>query len=54
VADPALYNTGYILKKDLPVRWHDTDEGDKKTYQLGISVYGRKPRFDDDTLERVM
>ncbi len=53
IADPALYSTGYIPKQELKGRWHDTDEGDTKTYQLGISVYGKKPKFDKDKLERV-
>jgi ABC-type bacteriocin/lantibiotic exporter with double-glycine peptidase domain len=53
VADPALFNTGYIPKPELKGRWHDTDEGNAKTYQLGISVYGKKPKFDKDKLERV-
>ncbi|MCX6246013.1 MAG: C39 family peptidase [Bacteroidetes bacterium] len=53
IADPALFNTGYIPKAELKARWHDTDEGDTRTYQLGISVYGKKPRFDEDKVERV-
>jgi ABC-type bacteriocin/lantibiotic exporter with double-glycine peptidase domain len=53
IADPALFNVGYIPKKELKSRWHDTDEGDVKTYQLGISVYGKKPEFDKDKVERV-
>ncbi|MCX6247153.1 MAG: C39 family peptidase [Bacteroidetes bacterium] len=53
IADPALFYTGYIPKTELIGRWHDTDEGNKKTYQLGISVYGKNPEFNKDTLERV-
>jgi predicted double-glycine peptidase len=53
IADPALFNTGYIPKQELIGRWHDTDSGNSKTYQLGISVYGKKPKFHRDKLERV-
>jgi predicted double-glycine peptidase len=53
IADPALFNTGYIPKSELKGRWHDTDKGNTKTYQLGISVCGKKPKFDKDKLERV-
>jgi predicted double-glycine peptidase len=53
IADPALFTTGYIPKRELIGRWHDTDEGNVKTYQLGISVYGKKPKFHRDELERV-
>lgn len=53
LSDPALFNVGYIPKAELKARWHDTDEGNIKTYQLGISVFGKKPRFDKDKLERV-
>ena len=53
IADPALFNVGYIPKSELNGRWHDTDKGNIKTYQLGISVYGMKPKFDKDKLVRV-
>jgi len=53
VADPALFNTGYIPRRKLKSRWHDTDEGNVKTYQLGIAVYGRNPKFDKDRLQSV-
>ncbi len=53
IADPVLFNVGYIPKSELKGRWHDTDEGNTKTFQLGISVYGKKPKFDRDKLERV-
>lgn len=52
IADPALYVTGFIPKSEIIARWHDTDE-DVKTYQLGISVYGRKPKFDADKIEKI-
>jgi len=53
ISDPALFNTGFIPRVELKCRWHDTDESGIKTYQLGISVYGKKPKFDKDNLERV-
>jgi len=52
IADPALFTLGYIPKKELVKRWHDVD-GDKKTYQLGISVFGKKPKFDMDKIEKI-
>ena len=53
VAAPALFNTGYIPMSELKGRWHDIDEDNARTRQLGISVYGKKPLFDKDKLERV-
>lgn len=53
IADPALYVIGFIPKDELRTRWHDFDEPGVKTHQLGISVYGRKPRYDKDKIERV-
>jgi predicted double-glycine peptidase len=53
IADPALFNIGYIPKSELKGRWHDTDEGNIKTFQLGIAVYGKNPKFNKDLLERV-
>jgi ABC-type bacteriocin/lantibiotic exporter with double-glycine peptidase domain len=53
IADPALYVIGYISRKELMGRWHDVDEPGKKTHQLGISVYGKKPKYDKDKIERI-
>jgi predicted double-glycine peptidase len=49
--DPSLYNVGYIPISEFKDRWHDVDEG--KTYQLGIAVFGKKPTFDREKLERI-
>jgi len=53
ISDPALYNTGYIPISEFAGRWHDFDEGDKKTYHLGIAVYGKKPKFDKENFIRI-
>ncbi len=52
-SDPSLYNPGYIPKAEFLNRWHDLDEGTKRTFQLGIAVYGRKPMFHHDELVRI-
>jgi uncharacterized protein len=44
-SDPALYNTGYIPISEFSDRWHDYDEGDTKTFHLGIAVYGQEAKF---------
>jgi uncharacterized protein len=52
-ADPGLFKPGYIPINEFIERWHDYDEGDTKTYQLGIAVYGKKPAFVMNNLERI-
>jgi ABC-type bacteriocin/lantibiotic exporter with double-glycine peptidase domain len=52
-ADPSLYDIGYISNKNLLERWHDLDAGGKKYYQLGIAVYGKKPKFDLEKIEEI-
>jgi predicted double-glycine peptidase len=44
-SDPALFNIGYIPIPEFVDRWHDYDEGETKTYQLGIIVYGKEAKF---------
>jgi uncharacterized protein len=44
-SDPALFNTGYIPIPEFSDRWHDYDEGDTKTFHLGIAVYGQEVKF---------
>ena len=53
ISDPAIFNTGYIPIREFEDRWHDYDEGDVKTYHLGIPVYGKEPRFDKDEFVRI-
>ncbi|MEI7980985.1 MAG: C39 family peptidase [Bacteroidota bacterium] len=53
ISDPAIYNTGYIPISEFIDRWHDFDEGDTKTYQLGIPVFGKKPKFNREELIRI-
>lgn len=52
-ADPSLYDIGYIPNNKLLERWHDLDIGEKKYYQLGIAVYGKKPKFDLEKIEEI-
>ncbi|MGE5425128.1 MAG: C39 family peptidase [Syntrophothermus sp.] len=52
-ADPSLYGLGFIPKNKLMERWHDTDVDDKKYYQTGIAVYGKKPKFDLQKIEEI-
>jgi hypothetical protein len=52
-ADPSLYDIGYIPNNKLLERWHDVDVGDKKYYQLGIAVYGKKSNFDLERIEEI-
>jgi uncharacterized protein len=53
ISDPAIYNTGYIPVSEFGDRWHDFDEGDTKTYHLGIPVYGKKPKFNKEEFVRI-
>lgn len=52
-SDPALFKAGYIPIDEFMERWHDYDEGEIKTYQLGIAVYGKKPTFILQDFERI-
>ena len=51
ISDPALFNIGYIPVSEFVDRWHDVDE--VKTYQLGIAVYGKNPKFEHEKSERI-
>jgi predicted double-glycine peptidase len=53
LSDPALFNTGYIPIPEFVDRWHDYDEGETKTYQLGIAVYGSEATFTRQNYERI-
>jgi ABC-type bacteriocin/lantibiotic exporter with double-glycine peptidase domain len=52
-SDPSLYGIGYIPNDKLLERWHDIDVGEKRYYQLGIAVYGKKPKFDLEKIEEI-
>lgn len=52
-SDPALFNTGFIPIQEFVDRWHDYDEGETKTYQLGIAVYGKEAKFVRQKFERI-
>ncbi|MGB8359699.1 MAG: C39 family peptidase [Bacteroidales bacterium] len=53
LSDPALFTRGYIPVQEFIDRWHDYDEGETKTYQLGIAVYGKEPKFVHKNYERI-
>lgn len=52
-SDPALFTFGYIPITEFMDRWHDYDEGETKTYQLGIAVYGKEANFTRQKYERI-
>jgi hypothetical protein len=52
ISDPALFNTGSIPISEFLDRWHDVDEGEIRTYQVGVAVYGKKPFFSHKQMER--
>lgn len=52
-SDPSLFNTGYIPIPEFIDRWHDYDEGETKTYRLGIAVYGREAKFTQKKFVRI-
>ncbi len=52
-SDPALFKNGYIPIAEFMDRWHDYDEGNTKTWQMGLAVYGIKPSFERKSLERI-
>jgi uncharacterized protein len=53
LSDPGLFNTGYIPIPEFVDRWHDYDEGETKTYQLGIVVFGKEAKFAHHKYERI-
>lgn len=52
-SDPSMFNTGYIPISEFMERWHDYDEGETKTFHLGLAVYGREPKYTRKNLERI-
>jgi len=53
LSDPALFTKGYIPIPEFINRWHDYDEGETRTYQLGIAVFGKEPKFVYKNYERI-
>jgi hypothetical protein len=51
--DRPATHLGYIPNDKLLERWHDVDVGEKKCYQLGIAIYGKKPNFDLEKIEEI-
>jgi predicted double-glycine peptidase len=51
--DPALFKAGYIPIPEFMDRWHDYDEGETKTFHMGIAVYGKQPNYVQKTFERI-
>jgi predicted double-glycine peptidase len=52
-SDPSLFNTGHIPIPEFLDRWHDYDEGEIKTYRLGIAVFGREAGFMQKKFVRI-
>lgn len=50
--EPSLYTIGAIKKSELIDRWHDKDEV-RKYINFGIAVYGKKPTFDKDKINKI-
>jgi len=47
--DPSVLKRAYLTFKELEKRWHDVDGKSKKRYShMGISFYGRKPKYNLD------
>lgn len=51
LSDSATINLTYIKYDDLMERWHDIDKGEKHI-QYGIAIYGKKPKYDKDKIEK--
>jgi predicted double-glycine peptidase len=52
-SDPSMFKTGFIPIPEFMERWHDYDEGETKTYHLGIAVYGKEPKYVRKDLQRI-
>lgn len=51
--DPSSIGRAHILYTDLKTRWHDVDENNKKLYNLGIAVYGKKIIYNETKLIKI-
>lgn len=51
--DPAAIQRTYLTYKELEKRWHDTDTDGTKYKNLGIVLYGKKPKFKLDQVIRM-
>jgi predicted double-glycine peptidase len=52
-SDPSMFSTGYIPIAEFLDRWHDYDEGETRTYHLGIAVYGTDPVYNKNEILRI-
>lgn len=50
--DPSQLGYSYLKTDDLIDCWHDKD-GSKKNYRLGIIIYGKKPRYDQQEVRLI-
>lgn len=55
VEDPSLNNkVGYILFKDLDIRWHGIGQNKKEKLDFfGIAVYGKEPKYESGKITKV-
>lgn len=52
--DPSQMGYSYISERDLQNRWHDTmKKSDKSFINLGIIIYGKKPKFHFDAVHSI-
>jgi len=48
--DPANFVLTYLTYDELEDRWHDKSVNGKKYLQLGIAIYGAKPKFSGEKI----
>lgn len=51
--DPSMLNKGYIPVEEFLERWHDIDKHGRKYQNLGIAIYGKKPKYDSLLIKKI-
>lgn len=51
-SDPSAYKNTYLNNNKLLQCWHDK-EGTKKYVKFGLAVYGKKPKFNSEKLQKI-
>jgi predicted double-glycine peptidase len=51
--DPSMLNKGYIPNEEFLERWHDIDKHGHKYQNLGIAIYGKKPKYDSLLIKKI-
>ena len=51
--DPSSITHTYIPIDELQDRWHDIEMDKEKTQNLGIAIYGKKPKFDSSKITKM-